>query len=73
MKIEEARPSFTVYLIASELSRLEGISESLGLAGYMVANFTELTAAMALIQTATVVIALVILFRLTRGMTKEMS
>jgi iron(III) transport system permease protein len=34
---------------------------------------TELTAAMALIQTATVVIALVILFRLTRGVTKEMS
>lgn len=34
---------------------------------------TELTAAMALIQTATVVIALMILFRLTRGMTKEMS
>ena len=45
MKIEEVRPSFTVYLIASELSRLEGISDSLGLAGYMVANFTELTAA----------------------------
>ena len=34
---------------------------------------TELTAAMALIQTGTVVIALVILFRLSRGMTKEMS
>lgn len=34
---------------------------------------TELTAAMALIQTATVVVALVILFRLTRGVTKEMS
>jgi iron(III) transport system permease protein len=34
---------------------------------------TELTAAMALIQTATVVAALVILFRLTRGVTKEMS
>ena len=34
---------------------------------------TELTAAMALIQTATVVVALVILFRMTRGMTKEMS
>ncbi len=45
MKIEEARPSFTVYLIASELSRLEGISDSLGMAGYMVANFNELTAA----------------------------
>jgi iron(III) transport system permease protein len=34
---------------------------------------TELTAAMALIQTATVVIALVILFRLTRGVTRELS
>jgi iron(III) transport system permease protein len=34
---------------------------------------TELTAAMALIQTATVVLALVILFRLTRGLTKEMT
>jgi iron(III) transport system permease protein len=34
---------------------------------------TELTAAMALIQTATVVIALVILFRLTRGVTKELT
>jgi iron(III) transport system permease protein len=34
---------------------------------------TELTAAMALIQTATVVVALVVLFRLTRGVTKEMT
>jgi iron(III) transport system permease protein len=34
---------------------------------------TELTAAMALIQTATVIVALVILFRLTRGVTKELS
>jgi iron(III) transport system permease protein len=34
---------------------------------------TELTAAMALIQTATVVIALAILFRLTRGATKELA
>jgi iron(III) transport system permease protein len=34
---------------------------------------TELTAAMALIQTFTVVIALVILFRLTRGMTRELT
>ena len=33
---------------------------------------TELTAAMALIQTFTVVVALVILFRLTRGMTREL-
>jgi len=34
---------------------------------------TELTAAMALIQTFTVIVALVILFRLTRGMTKELT
>ncbi len=34
---------------------------------------TELTAAMALIQTASVVVALLILFRLTRGMTKELT
>ena len=34
---------------------------------------TELTAAMALIQTATVILALVILFRLTRGAVKELS
>jgi iron(III) transport system permease protein len=34
---------------------------------------TELTAAMALIQTFTVIVALVILFRLTRGMTRELT
>jgi iron(III) transport system permease protein len=34
---------------------------------------TELTAAMALIQTFTVIVALVILFRLTRGATKELT
>jgi iron(III) transport system permease protein len=34
---------------------------------------TELTAAMALIQTFTVIVALLILFRLTRGVTKEMT
>lgn len=34
---------------------------------------TELTAAMALIQTATVIVALMILFRLSRGATKELS
>ena len=34
---------------------------------------TELTAAMALVQTATVVVALVILFRLSRGVTKELT
>ncbi len=45
MKIEEVRPSFTVYLIASEQERLGGLADALGLAGYMVASFTELTAA----------------------------
>jgi iron(III) transport system permease protein len=34
---------------------------------------TELTAAMALIQTFTVIVALAILFRLTRGMTRELT
>ena len=34
---------------------------------------TELTAAMALIQTFTVIVALAILFRLTRGVTKELT
>jgi iron(III) transport system permease protein len=34
---------------------------------------TELTAAMALIQTLTVIVALMILFRLTRGATKELA
>ena len=34
---------------------------------------TELTAAMALIQTATVIVALAILFRLSRGATKELT
>jgi iron(III) transport system permease protein len=34
---------------------------------------TELTAAMALIQTFTVILSLIILFRLTRGVTKELS
>ena len=34
---------------------------------------TEITAAMALIQTASVVVALVILFRVSRGMTKELT
>jgi len=45
LKIEEVRSSFTVYIIASELNRLDGISESLGLAGYMCASFTEVTSA----------------------------
>lgn len=45
MKIEEVRTSFTVYLIASELNQLDGIAESLGLAGYLVASFSELTSA----------------------------
>jgi iron(III) transport system permease protein len=34
---------------------------------------TELTAAMALIQTFTVIVALMVLFRLTRGATKELA
>jgi len=34
---------------------------------------TELTAAMALVQTFTVIVALMILFRLTRGVTKELT
>ncbi|MBS0540166.1 MAG: ABC transporter permease subunit, partial [Proteobacteria bacterium] len=34
---------------------------------------TELTAAMALIQTVTVMVALIVLFRLSRGVTKELS
>lgn len=45
MRIEDVRPSFTVYLIASELERFEGVAESLSLAGYLVATFSELTAA----------------------------
>lgn len=45
MKIDEVRASFTVYLIASELERVQGIVESLRLSGYMVASFAELTAA----------------------------
>ena len=45
MKIEEIRTSFTVYVIASDLESLGGLTESLGLAGYMVATFVELTAA----------------------------
>jgi diguanylate cyclase (GGDEF)-like protein len=45
LKIEDVRNSFTVYLVASEGDRLSGIGESLGLAGYMVASFNELTAA----------------------------
>lgn len=45
MKIEEIRPSFTVYTIASQGEKLAGLAEALGLAGYLVANFTEVTAA----------------------------
>ncbi len=50
MKIEEVRPSFTVYAIASQIDRLEGLTDSLSLAGYMVVNFTELTAAFSELQ-----------------------
>lgn len=45
MKIDEVRTSFTAYLIASDMSRLEGIAESMRMAGYMAAAFTELTSA----------------------------
>lgn len=45
MNIEEVRTSFTVYVIASRLAQLGGIAEVLGKAGYIVASFTELTAA----------------------------
>ena len=51
-------------------------SSTFGLLRSIVSAFatsgTELTAAMALIQTFTVVLALVILFRVARGMTKEL-
>jgi iron(III) transport system permease protein len=40
--------------------------------GAFATSGTELTAAMALIQTFTVIVALVILFRVARGMTKEL-
>lgn len=45
MKIEEVRTSFTVYVIASQLEQFSGVTESLGLAGYMVAGFKDLTSA----------------------------
>jgi diguanylate cyclase (GGDEF)-like protein len=45
VKIEEVRTSFTVYVIASQTPTVAGVSEALGQAGYMVANFNELTAA----------------------------
>lgn len=45
MRIEEVRTSFTVYLIASDMARFDGIAESLRLAGYLAASFEELTAA----------------------------
>ena len=46
MKIEEVRTSFTVYLISSQLDKFNGVAESLGKAGYMVASFSELTPAL---------------------------
>lgn len=45
MKIEEIRPSFTAYLIATEMDEFAGLAEALRLAGYMVASFNQLTAA----------------------------
>ena len=41
--------------------------------GAFASSGVELTAAMALIQTATVILALMVLFRLTRGMTRELT
>jgi iron(III) transport system permease protein len=41
--------------------------------GAFASSGIELTAAMALIQTFTVIVALLILFRLTRGMTRELT
>lgn len=45
MKIEESRSSFNVFVIGSAGSKLKEISDSLGQAGYMVAQFAELAAA----------------------------
>ena len=45
MKIEEVRTSFTVYVIASRMEQFSGLTESLGMAGYMVAGFSDLTSA----------------------------
>ena len=45
MKIEEVRTSFTIYVIATKLDRVDGMAESLALAGYMVVRFNEITAA----------------------------
>lgn len=45
MKIEEIRTSFTVYAVASRLDALDGLIEALGLAGYMVARFDNVTSA----------------------------
>ena len=45
MRIEDWRSSFIIYLIASDVDRVEGAVEALRLSGYMVVTFTELTAA----------------------------
>lgn len=45
MKIEEVRTSFTVYLIASDLQKFSDVAESLRVAGYLVASFSELSPA----------------------------
>lgn len=45
MRIGEIRSSFTVFVIASRVEKTQGIGSALGAAGYMLASFTELTAA----------------------------
>lgn len=45
MKIEEARSSFTVFVIGTQEERLKEVSGALGAAGYLVAEFNQLTAA----------------------------
>jgi diguanylate cyclase (GGDEF)-like protein len=45
LKIEEVRASFTIYVISSHPPEMEGLAKTLATAGYMVATFSELTAA----------------------------
>lgn len=47
MKIEEVRPSFSVYLVSSQLAQWDGIDESLKLAGYNSVGFEDLKSALA--------------------------
>ncbi len=50
MKIDEVRPSFTVYFIGSEIESLGGVTEALRLAGYMVLTFPQMTSALSELQ-----------------------